>query len=106
VLQTLKEIQEVSAVGSRLVIQFIAPPETLADDEAALVHSLATGSAKVGEPWLSYFEPPSLAGHLQRLGFRAMRHFGPAEATAKYLTNRTDGMRLPAYFHMITADVG
>jgi methyltransferase (TIGR00027 family) len=106
VLQTLKEIHEVSAVGSRLVIQYIAPPETLADDEAALVHSLATGAAKDGEPWLSYFEPHSLAGHLHRLGFRAIRHFGPAEATAKYLTNRPDGMRLPAYFQMITADIG
>jgi methyltransferase (TIGR00027 family) len=106
VLQTLGEIVEVSAKGSQLVVQFIAPPETLAEDEAELVHSLATGSAKVGEPWLSYFEPQQLAEHLQRLGFHAIRHFGPAEAATRYLANRTDGMRLPAYFRMIVAEAG
>ena len=106
VLQTLKEVAEVSVKGSQLVVQFIAPPESLAENDAALVHSLATGSAKVGEPWLSYFEPHRLAEHLLRLGFRTTRHFGPAEATTKYLANGSDGMRLPAYFPMITADLG
>jgi methyltransferase (TIGR00027 family) len=105
VIGTLRDIRATCAKGSELVMQFIMPPDSLADDDAAVLRALADASAKVGEPFLSFFQPKYLADELQRLGFRAITHFGPAEA-AKYLAGRTDGMRLPAYFRMIKAEVG
>jgi hypothetical protein len=87
-------------------MQFIMPPESLADDDAAVLRALADASAKVGEPFFSFFQPEYLAKELQRLGFCAVTHFGPEEAAATYLAGRTDGMRLPAYFRMIRSEVG
>ena len=59
-----------------------------------------------GEPWLSFFEPDELGAQLGRMGFAEVLHFGPEQATERYLLGRTDGLRLPAYFQMINARVG
>jgi hypothetical protein len=70
------------------------------------VTALAAGAAAVGEPWLSFFEPEELEAHLKQMGFVKVVHFGPRQATERYLLSRTDGLRIPAYFHMINVSVG
>ena len=106
VLGTLREIAGLATPGSEIVFQFVVPAATLAGEESALVTALAAGAAAVGEPWLSFFEPEELEVHLRRMGFGKVLHFGPRQATERYLLGRTDGLRLPAYFHMIDACVG
>jgi methyltransferase (TIGR00027 family) len=103
ILRTLQDIVAVAAPGSELVIQFIAPAEALVDKEAALVTALAEGAARVGEPWLTFFKPVDLEKHLRRIGLEEIVHFGADEASTSYLAERTDGLRLPAYFRMIKA---
>jgi methyltransferase (TIGR00027 family) len=106
VLGTLREIATIGAPGSYVVVQFMPPAATLSDDEAGLLTALATGAAKVGEPWLSFFKPRELEDHLRKMGFRDITHFGPREAWATYLGDRKDGMRAPEYFRMIKAELG
>jgi O-methyltransferase involved in polyketide biosynthesis len=106
VLSTLREIAELAAPGSEIVFQFVVPAETLAGEERSLVTILAARAAAVGEPWLSFFEPQELEAHLRQIGFGKVFHFGPQQATERYLLGRTDGLRLPAYFHMMNASVG
>jgi methyltransferase (TIGR00027 family) len=106
VLRTLEEIAGVAAPGSELVFQFVVPAATLSREEGAVVTALATGAARVGEPWLSFFEPGDLERRLRLVGFRQIFHFGPEQAFQRYLLNRTDGLRLPAYFRMMKARVG
>jgi len=106
VLGTLREIAELAAPGSEIVFQFIVPAETLAGEESALVKALAAGAAAVGEPWLSFFAPEEMEAHLRPMGFGKVRRFGPQQAIERYLLGRPDGLRLPAYFHMIDASVG
>src|SRR5262249_28473810 len=105
-LQTLREVAGVTATGSELVFEFIVPPATLSKEEGALVTTLAARAAEVGEPWLSFFEPRDLETYLRQIGFGQVDHFGPEQATERYLLGRTDGLRLPAYFRMIKARVG
>jgi hypothetical protein len=38
-------------------------------------------------------------------GFNKVVHFGPEDATECYLQGRGDGLRIPAYFHMIKASI-
>jgi len=102
---TLRDIAGFAAVGSKLVIQFIVPPETLAPDEAALVAALAARAQQFGEPWRSYFLPAEFERYLREVGFGSISHFGSEQASSRYLRNRSDGLRLPAYFHMITAGI-
>jgi methyltransferase (TIGR00027 family) len=105
VLNTLREIARLAAPGSEIVFQLIVPAATLVGEERALVEVLAARSAAVGEPWLSSFTPEELEVHLKQLGFKEVIHFGPHNATERYLTGRSDQLRLPAYFHMIDARV-
>jgi len=106
VLQTLGTVAAVAAPGSELVMQVIVPPATLAPEEAVLVSTLAARAASVGEPWLSYFEPTDLARDLRKAGFERVTHFDQKQATVRYLQHRADGLTLPTYFHMITAQLG
>ena len=105
-LQTLREVAAVTAPGSELVFEFIVPAAMLSREEGALVSTLAARAAEIGEPWLSFFEPVDLETHLRHIGFGHIFHFGPQQATKRYLLGRTDGLRLPAYFRMIKARVG
>jgi methyltransferase (TIGR00027 family) len=106
VLRTLGEIAGVAPPGSELVFQSVVPAAMLSKEEGAVVTALATRAAGGGEPWLSFFEPGELERSLGPMGFRQIFHFGPEQAFQRYLLNRTDGLRLPAYFHMIRARVG
>jgi methyltransferase (TIGR00027 family) len=103
VRQTLREIAAVAAPGSELVLEFIAPAAVLGAEEGALVAALATNSAKLGEPWLSFFEAAEMEAVLRQAGFSAVEHFGREEAYQRYLLGRTDGCRLPGYFRMAKA---
>jgi O-methyltransferase involved in polyketide biosynthesis len=105
-LEHLREIAGLAAPGSQIVFRFIVPAVTLADEERSLVVALASLGAAAGEPWLSFFEPEELEAHLGQMGFGKVLRFGPGQATERYLLGRTDGLRLPAYFHMINACVG
>jgi methyltransferase (TIGR00027 family) len=106
VLRTLGEIAAVAAPGSELVFTFVVPAATLSGEEGAVVTAYATRAAGIGEPWLSFFEPGDLERCLEPMGFQQIFHFGPEQAFQRYLRNRTDGLRLPAYFRMIKARIG
>jgi methyltransferase (TIGR00027 family) len=103
VSRTLREIAELFAEGSILVVEFIAPAATLHPQEADLVVALAAGAARVGEPWLSYFTAEDMERLLRAAGFSSVVKFGPEQAFDRYLRGRTDGSRLPGYFRMIKA---
>jgi O-methyltransferase involved in polyketide biosynthesis len=69
-LATLREIAEMAAAGSEMVFQFVAPSETLADEERSLVMTFSSPAATSGELWLSFFEPEGMEAHLKQTGFR------------------------------------
>jgi len=47
-----------------------------------------------GEPWLTYFEPPTLGGDLRGIGFTRVEDLGLDEIHQRYFTGRLDGLRL------------
>jgi methyltransferase (TIGR00027 family) len=69
--------------GSEIVLTFASRPA--ADDGAAPpVSRLARGSAGVGEPWLSYFEPEEMERKLLQAGFAEVSFLTPAMAVERY----------------------
>ena len=84
-------------------MQFIAPPSTIPERDAAIANVLAERSARGGEPWLSYFTPADMEKIFRQVGCKGLEHFGAAEATSRYLQGRTDGSRVAAYFGMVKA---
>jgi methyltransferase (TIGR00027 family) len=103
VLRTLREVAALSTVESTLFMEFIAPPRTLNDEDAAFVNSQAEAVAKLGEPWLSFFTPDDMSDALTQAGFRSVEHFGPAEAFDGYLRGRSDGARLHDHHRLARA---
>jgi methyltransferase (TIGR00027 family) len=103
VRRTLGEVAAFSTARTTLFLEFIAPPATLNDDDAAHVRSATEWSAKLGEPWLSFFTSDDMQHALTQAGFTSVEHFGPAEAFDRYLRGRTDGSRLPGHFRMAKA---
>ena len=106
VLRTLRDVAGFAAAGGTLVFEFIPPAASLDPEDGALVKALAAGTARVGEPWLSFFTAEEMEGALREAGFGAVVHLGPEQATARYLGGRTDGSHLPGYFRMAKATVG
>jgi methyltransferase (TIGR00027 family) len=103
VLRTLREVAAVSAARSTLFLEFIAPPDTLNDEDAAHVRSQAEPMATLGEPWLTFFTSDDMHEALTQAGFASVEHFGPTEVFDRYLRGRTDGARLPGHVRMATA---
>ena len=103
VLRTLGEVAAWSGAGITLVMEFIAPASSLSEDEAALVRALADGTARIGEPWLSFFTAADMDDALRQSGFHTISHFGLDEAYDRYLKGRSNGSHLPGYFRMAQA---
>jgi methyltransferase (TIGR00027 family) len=105
VLRVLRDLASIAAPGSVLVVQFLVPAATLSPAEGAFVTALSDRCAGMGEPFLSFFAPADLEVHLRQTGFGDIVHFGADEAAQRYLLGRKDGLTLPAYFHVIKAQV-
>ena len=56
-----------------------------------------------GEPWLSYFAPPTLAADLRAAGFTRVEDLGPDEIQERYFKGRTDGLRVNGIARLVKA---
>jgi methyltransferase (TIGR00027 family) len=103
--QMLRDIAETSSPGSLLILQYVAPLESLESSEATLAKAMAKRAIESGEPWVSFYEPAEMERRLCQAGFGALSQFGRDLATERYLRNRTDGLAMPGYFQMVKARV-
>jgi methyltransferase (TIGR00027 family) len=102
VMGTLGYIARV-APGSEVVFDFIVPRTSMSAAARRAHEAAAAYVAKLGEPWITYFDPPRLAGQLRGAGFSQAVHFGPLEAYRVYFADRADGFR--AGTHLMAAVV-
>lgn len=75
-------------VGSEIVFTFARPRR---DSPSPL----AQRAAKLGEPWLSYFEPEALAAKLRAAGYSTVEFLSPADAEARYFRHRPRDLPVP-----------
>jgi methyltransferase (TIGR00027 family) len=64
-------------------------PERMSPERRAALTARAERVAKLGEPWLTYFEPDEIAAELTGRGFRKITDLGPAGLAARFF-GRTD----------------
>jgi len=60
---------------------------------------------RIGEPWITFFNPPLLASKLRSIGFRETRNLGPGEINRTYFAGRSDGLRVSSVAHVMIASV-
>lgn len=106
IFATLQEVAS-SASGSELVFEYSLRESLLDEENRQMLAVFKAATAARGEPWLSLFEPASLAVRLKELGFAQVSDFGPEEANARYFAGRTDGLRIRVRTtHLMKAQVG
>jgi methyltransferase (TIGR00027 family) len=70
--------------GSGIVFDYAIPPETMGDAERAAFAELAARTARAGEPFQLFFEPPQLDSELRTLGFRTIEDLDSAAIRARW----------------------
>jgi methyltransferase (TIGR00027 family) len=70
--------------GNEVVFDYAQSPERMPAERRAWLQARAERVAKIGEPWLTYFEPDEIAGELTGLGFREITDLGPAGLAARF----------------------
>jgi len=103
-METLKFVATL-APGSEIVFSYSVSAELLTDAQRAARAAAARQVAAIGEPWISYYDPPSLAAEVAALGFSAVSNLEPGDANARYFSGRADGLRISGGSRLMTARV-
>lgn len=72
------------AGGAEVVFDYSDPPASLDPDMHASHQARAARVAALGEPFLSYFEPPALHAELADLGYDRIDDLGPTALVARH----------------------
>jgi len=75
---------------------------------SAVVHRigfkvLASRLARVGEPFVGFFDPAELVAAVERAGVVRVDDLASSDLTLRFLSNRTDGLRLSGLGHILCA---
>lgn len=80
--QTLRVVA--AREGNEVVFDYAQSPERMAPGRREALEARAARVARLGEPWLTYFEPDEIAGQLTGLGFGEIEDLGPAGLAARF----------------------
>ena len=105
VFETLRYVASL-APGSEIVFEYFLLESLLDDENRRKLAAIKAAGVARGEPYLSLFEPTTLAARVKALGFRQVWDFGPEEANARYFAGRTDGLGAFPLAHLMKAQVG
>ena len=104
VMDTFKFVASMPA-GSEIVFDYGVPSAMLTERQRSAREYLAHRVAAMGEPWITYFDPTSLARDLREMGFTQVVDFGPEAANDHYFKNRTDGFSISGTSRLMKAHV-
>ncbi len=91
--------------GSEVVFDFIVRSELLSPLERAFSDVSSAFSASRGEPWLSYFDPSELEGHLASLGFTTIQRLTPQLAASRYYVGQPADVTPLEAWQVVSASV-
>ncbi|MDE0112820.1 MAG: SAM-dependent methyltransferase [Albidovulum sp.] len=81
---TLENIATNMAPGSSILFDYLADPAWIPSNAKPLHERCAAFVAKRGEPWISSFNPPDVAGILSDLGFEEVDNLEPDKVSERY----------------------
>lgn len=103
-LATLRAIAASSAPGSEVVFTYI-DQRVLEGRRSAALEQMRARRATEGEPWLSGFDPMTLANDLTGLGLELVDDLGGRDLTERYCAGRQDGLSAGLAGHLARARV-
>ena len=106
VFGTLQDIASVAAPGSDVLLQYFLPKSMVAEEDRAIWEFSERTCRERGEPWISLFEPESLASILMGMGYYEIRDLGAKDAFDRYFRGRKDGFCPHNATRIMNAKVG
>lgn len=103
-LATLRGIAVSSASGSEVVFTY-TDQRVLDGGRSAKLEEMRARRAAEGEPWLSGFDPTTLASELSGLGLALLDDLGHRELGERYCAGRTDDLSPGRIGHIARARV-
>lgn len=76
---------------AEVVFDYSEPVESYPPARRARVAARAARVAAAGEPWLSRFDPATLAAELRAIGFADLEDLGPSELARRFYGGSSDG---------------
>ncbi|MEV6343304.1 SAM-dependent methyltransferase [Actinoplanes sp. NPDC051851] len=70
--------------GNEVVFDYAQSPERMPAERRAWLEARAARVAKIGEPWLTFFEPEEIAAELHGRGFGEIEDLGPSGLAARF----------------------
>ncbi|GAB2626450.1 S-adenosyl-L-methionine-dependent methyltransferase [Paractinoplanes abujensis] len=70
--------------GNEVVFDYAQPPAHMPAERRAWLEARAERVARLGEPWLTYFEPSEIASQLGSSGFGEIEDLGPSELASRF----------------------
>jgi methyltransferase (TIGR00027 family) len=80
--------------SARVVFDYAEPPTAMPAERREIYEARARRVAAIGEPWITFFEPDTLATKLLAMGFTSIEDVGPAEMGVRYFGLAPDDPRL------------
>jgi methyltransferase (TIGR00027 family) len=103
VMDTMKSIASCIPTGSEVIFDYVVLPSSLSFFRRLALSIFTRRMAEVGEPWRGFFERDSLANDLRAIGFKHVEDLWPEEINTRFFDNRSDGLRVGSFGHLIKA---
>ena len=103
-LATLAGIAESSAPGSEVAFTYI-DQRALEEGASDTMGRMRAARVAENEPWVSGFDPTTLADDVRALGLELVEDLGSSGLRERYLAERTDGLLLGGAGHIARARV-
>jgi len=104
VMETFKFVASLPP-GSEIVFDYGILSSMLSEHQRSARAYLARQVDAIGEPWITYFAPASLARPLLGMGFKEVEYIRPEEANDRYFRDRTDGLCISGSSRLMKARV-
>lgn len=103
-LATLRAIASCAAPGSELVFTYF--DQRILDAGVPALEAMRAKRAAMGEPWISGFDPTTLAAELRTLGLDLIEDLAGQQLTERYCAGRSDGLAAGRAGHVALVRVG
>lgn len=94
VLNSLRALARCCAPGSTVVFDFAVPASDLSETERRTRERRSASVERIGEPWMTFFEPAALRQELLALGAQGAEVLDAAALNQLYFRERTDNLGL------------
>jgi methyltransferase (TIGR00027 family) len=104
IMATLEYISSSTSSGSEIVFDYLIQPSTQNFLRRLIFRLLARRLTRVGEPWVSFFDPNSLIMDLKTIGFTQAVDIGPEIINERFFKDRADKLKVGKFGHFMKAN--